>query len=116
MKLRRPAIAIALGIVAAATAPAQSGDLAAGRTTYEARCINCHEITGEPNDAIARVMGVAMRHLGSPEVQARSDEQLAQVSIEGTERMPATRNLDAAGRANLVAFLRSLALEGNPEP
>ena len=89
----------------------QEGDAAAGREVYEPRCGNCHQLSGEPNESIERVMGVEMRHLGSEEVQAKTDMELDRDIVEGSGRMQPVRNVSAEDRQNLIAYLRELTQE-----
>lgn len=88
------------------TAGAWAADAAAGKKLYEASCKKCHGIDGTPNAAIAKMMNVKMEHLGSKEVQAKSDAQLAKLSKEGAGKMKPVA-ISEADAANIVAHVRS---------
>ena len=89
----------------------QSADATAGREAFERSCVRCHLPSGEPNEAIEQVLGVEMRHLGSEEVQSKTDMELDRNIGEGNGRMLPIRNLTAEDRQNLIAYLRSLSQE-----
>lgn len=88
---------------------AQKGDAAAGKAVYWKKCATCHGAEGEGKEAIAKMMKVELRHLGSKEVQAKSDADLKKLSAEGTGKMKPVTGLKDADLNNLVAYLRSLA-------
>lgn len=82
-------------------------DAGAGKAVYDKTCKRCHGADGAANGAIAKMMKVEMRHLGSKEVQAKPDGQLRKESVEGVGKMKGAALTEAEG-ANLVAFLRTL--------
>jgi mono/diheme cytochrome c family protein len=84
-----------------------AADVAAGKTSYDAACKKCHGADGAPNAAIAKMLKVEMKHLGSKEVQAKSDAQLKKETVGGVGKMKA---MPAAEKDadNIVAFLRTL--------
>ena len=88
---------------------AAAGDAAAGKTLFGGKCVSCHGPNGEGKDAMAKMFKVEMRHLGSKEVQAKSDEQLGKDFSAGTGKMKAISGLSAADTANIVAHIRTLA-------
>ena len=49
-----------------------------------------------------------MRHLGSKEVQAKSDAELTKDITAGNGKMKAVAGLSEADVANVVAFVRTL--------
>jgi mono/diheme cytochrome c family protein len=86
-----------------------AGDAAAGKETYSKKCASCHGASGEGKDAIAKQLKVEMRHLGSKEVQARSDADLKKIIMEGTgNKMKAVAGVDAKSADDVVAYLRTL--------
>lgn len=93
-------LALALPVFAA-------GDAAAGKGLYEKNCTRCHLIDGAPKAAIAKMMKVEMKHLGSKEVQGKTDAVLAKESKEGVGKMKAIAISDAEA-TNIVAFIRTL--------
>ncbi len=81
-------------------------DAAAGKSAYETSCKKCHGADGAPVAAIAKMMKVEMKHLGSKEVQAKSDAVLKKESVEGIGKMKA---IPAAAKDadNIVAYIRT---------
>jgi mono/diheme cytochrome c family protein len=88
---------------------AGKGDATAGKAVYTKRCATCHGAAGEGKEAIAKMLKVEMRHLGSKEVQAKSDAELRKVIVEGTGKMKPVTGLTDSEVANLIAYVRSLA-------
>jgi cytochrome c553 len=84
------------------------GDAEAGKAVYDKKCASCHGKEGEGKAAIAKVMKVELRHLGSAEVQAKSDEQLKKESLEGIGKMKPVKGVSDEDAANLIAYLRTL--------
>ena len=46
-----------------------TGGAVKGKKLFESRCKTCHGASGEGNEAIAKMFGVQIPHLGSKEVQ-----------------------------------------------
>lgn len=86
-----------------------AGDAAAGKEVFAKKCASCHGAAGEGKDAIAKMMKVELRHLGSREVQAKSDADLAKIAKDGVGKMKATAGLSDKDPDNVVAYLRTLA-------
>ncbi|MFQ5696465.1 MAG: c-type cytochrome [Terriglobia bacterium] len=85
-----------------------AGDTGAGKKVYAKKCATCHGKQGEGKPAIAKMMKVELRHLGSKEVQAKSDEQLRKATVEGVGKMKPVKGLSDEDVANLIAYLRTL--------
>jgi cytochrome c553 len=102
------AAALILTLTISYATPLMAADAAAGKASYMKKCASCHGQAGEGKDAIAKSMKVALKHLGSKEVQALSDDELKKISIQGTGKMKAVKDLDDAAAADIVAFLRTL--------
>ena len=100
---------ILLAAVATPLLFAGHGDAAAAKAAYAKRCGTCHGPAGEPKQAIAKMLKVEMRHLGSKEVQAKSDADLRKVIVEGTGKMKPIKGLSDQEVASLVAYVRTLA-------
>jgi cytochrome c553 len=94
-------------IAALFTGLACAADVAAGKAAYEKSCKKCHGGDGTPNPAIAKMMKVEMKHLGSKEVQGKSDAVLKKETLEGVGKMKAIALSDAEA-TNVVAFMRTL--------
>ena len=90
---------------------AQQADARAGQAVYTKSCVSCHAADGAPKEAIAKMLQVEMRHLGSKEVQAKTDVELRKDSVEGIGKMKAVKGLDDKQVADLIAFLRTLKAE-----
>jgi len=96
-----------LSLALGAAMTIQSADVAAGKTAYDAACKKCHGADGTPNAAIAKMLKVEMKHLGSKEVQAKSDAALKKETIEGVGKM---KGMPAVEKdiSNILAFVRTL--------
>ena len=92
------------------TAPlAAAADAAAGKTAFAKKCASCHGSGGEGNEKIAALMKVEMHHLGSKEIQAKSDAELKKDILEGNGKMKPPKDVDTKSADDLVAYLRTLA-------
>ena len=99
---------IVLAVILVPSVVAQKGDAAAGKALYTSKCATCHGAAGEGKEAIAKMMKVEMKHLGSKEVQAKSDADLKKTIGEGGGKMKAVTGLKDAEVANLIAYVRTL--------
>jgi mono/diheme cytochrome c family protein len=86
-----------------------TADAAAGKAAFAKKCASCHGPEGEGNQKIATLLKVELRHLGSKEVQAKSDAELKKILLEGTGKMKPVKDLDAKSADDVVAHVRSLA-------
>ena len=86
-----------------------AGDAAAGKDAYLKKCASCHGQAGEGKDAIAAMLKVKLAHLGSKEVQAKSDGDLKKIQLEGTGKMKPVKDVNAQMTDDILAFLRTLA-------
>jgi mono/diheme cytochrome c family protein len=85
-----------------------AGDAAAGKEVYSKKCASCHGTAGEAKESLAKALKVEIRHLGSQEVQAKSDADLKKITLEGTGKMKGIAGIDAKAADDLVAYLRTL--------
>lgn len=85
------------------------GDAAAGKAVYAKKCAICHGKAGEGKKAIAKMLKVELRPLGSREVQAKSDAELRKNIVKGNGKMKPVKGLSDQEVANLIAHLRRLA-------
>ena len=74
---------------------------------YKTNCALCHGADGSGETASGKTLKA--RDLRSPEVQARSDAELAEVITKGTGKMPAFgQKLSPDVIKSLVAYIRAL--------
>ena len=108
MKIRTPFLLL---VVAALAIPSfgQKGDEKLGKAAFTKSCVTCHGAAGEGKAAIARLMKVEMRHLGSKEVQGQSDVALGKIILEGKGKMKPAKDVTEADLPNLLAYFRTLA-------
>lgn len=98
-----------LFVIAALVPLAAKDDVVAGKEVYAKRCVSCHGTAGEGKESVAKMLKVELRHLGSKEVQTRSDAELRKVITEGTAKKKPVKGLSEEELANLIAYLRTLA-------
>lgn len=91
---------IVVGVALAADHP--------GKAAYDKACKSCHSADGQGNPAIAKMMKVNLRPLGSKEVQAKSDAELTNDIIKGTGKMKPVASLAAKEASAVVGFVRTL--------
>ena len=96
-------------LFAAQAAFGQQADLKAGKASYDKSCATCHSADGAPKEAIAKMMKVEIPHLGSAEVQAKSDADLHKAVMEGVGKMKPVKSLDHKDVANVIAYVRTFA-------
>ena len=95
-------------IAAAALWGAPAGSPTAGKEVYDKSCKMCHGAEGQGNPAIAKMMKVELRHLGSKEVQAKTDEELKKIITQGSGKMKPITSLSPKQVEDVVAYVRSL--------
>ncbi len=100
---------LALAIATYGTPLLAAGDAAAGKAAYLKKCASCHGQEGEGKEAIAKAMKIEFKHLGSKEVQSKSDADLKKTAIEGAGKMKPVKDLDDKTTDDIVAYLRTLA-------
>jgi mono/diheme cytochrome c family protein len=109
--MKRSVIFLTFGaLVCGATflTPATAAVAKEGEAVYATKCKNCHGADASGNPAIAKMMNVTMKPLGSAEVQAKSDADLKTVITAGTGKMKPVASLAPADVDNVVAYLRTL--------
>jgi len=97
-----------VAILSYSTASLGAGNAAAGKDVFMKKCASCHGQAGEGKDAIAKTLKVELRHLGSKEVQAKSDADMKQYIVEGNGKMKAVKDVDAKQADDIIAFVRTL--------
>lgn len=97
-------------ITAAGSGYAWSAETKPGKATYDKLCVSCHGADGKGNPAMVKAMGAKGLNLVTKEVQARKDEDLIKVIVEGAGKMPASgKGLSEQERKDVLAYTRSLA-------
>ena len=97
--------AVLIAILAAATTTTAA---AAGKESFATKCKACHGAEGQGNPGMAKMLKVELRHLGSKDVQAKTDAALKQTIVQGGGKMKPVAGLSAAQVDELVTFLRTL--------
>ena len=92
----------------AAITPAAAASAKDGEAVFSMKCRNCHGADGAGNPAIAKMMNVTMKALGSAEVQAKSDADLKAAVMTGTGKMKPVAGISPADVDNVVAYVRTL--------
>lgn len=78
-----------------------------GAALYKSKCASCHGADGKGETAAGKAMKV--RDLGSTEVQAQSDAELAEITGKGKGKMPGyEKSIGADGVQAVVAYMRTL--------
>ena len=84
-----------------------AGNATTGKVAYDKACKSCHGADGTPNAAIAKAMKINMVHLGDPEAQKLSDEQLKSIITDGKGKMKAMKNVSGKTADDVVAYIRT---------
>lgn len=100
---------VLLGLVTTPLLHAGKGDAKAGKAVYDKQCATCHGESGEGKAAIAKALKVELRHLGSKEVQAKSDAELRDNITKGTGKKKPVKGLSEKQLDDVIAYLRTLA-------
>ena len=79
-----------------------------GATLFAGKCASCHSKDGSGTSAMGKKL--ALRDLGSPEVQKQTDAELTTITTKGKGKMPAyEKKLSADEIKLLVAHIRTFA-------
>ena len=101
--------AVALGVAAILPTGAWAkGDVAAGKAVFLVKCKKCHGDGGQGNPAMAKMLKVEIKHLGTANIQKKSDEELKKQSKDGIGKMKPVEGLSSADLDNVIAFVRTL--------
>ncbi|MGH9779331.1 MAG: c-type cytochrome [Candidatus Acidiferrales bacterium] len=107
IKLLKGLALVAVAALIVAPLLSAAGNAEAGKRLYGTKCASCHAKDGAGNPGIAKALKVELKHLGSKEVQAKTDAELTKEILEGTGKMKAVK-LTAEDAANVVAYVRTL--------
>jgi len=95
-------VGVVLVLVVAPIFLLAGGDAAAGKAVFDKKCATCHGPDGAGKDAMAKMLKVEFRALGSKEVQAKKDEELRKDITEGNGKMKPVKGLTDAEVVNRV--------------
>ena len=97
-------------LTVAAGSYAWSADAKAGKATYDKLCVSCHGADGKGNPAMAKALGEKGLNIVAKDVQAKKDDELLKVIVEGAGKMPASgKNLSQQEQKDVLSYMRSLA-------
>jgi mono/diheme cytochrome c family protein len=85
-----------------------AADAKAGQAVFDKSCKSCHGADGAGNPTIAKMMKVELRALGSAEVQAQSDDDLAKIVTAGKGKMRPVASVTGKSVDDVVAYVRTL--------
>lgn len=95
--------------VAGGTA-AWSAEAKAGKANYDKLCVSCHGADGKGNPAMTKVMGEKALNIVSKDTQAKKDDEILKVIVEGAGKMPASgKTLSKQEQKDVLSYTRSLA-------
>ena len=94
-------------LLSASVVPSFAADAKAGHATYDKACKSCHGASGTPNPAIAKMMKVEMKDLGSADIQSMSDADLRTAIAEGKGKMKPVKTVSGAEADNVIAHIRT---------
>ena len=101
-------ILITFTVIALGAAVASAADAKAGAAIFAKSCKSCHGLDGTPNPAIAKMLKVDMRNLGSAEVQAQSNDAIEKIITGGKGKIKPQTAVSGPDVDNVVAYVRSL--------
>ncbi|HVO93624.1 MAG TPA: cytochrome c [Terriglobales bacterium] len=94
----------------ATSSHAWSADAKPGKATYDKLCVSCHGADGKGNPAMAKALGEKGLNIVAKEVQAKKDDELLKVIVDGAGKMPASgKNLSKQEQKDVLSYTRSLA-------
>lgn len=80
-----------------------AADAAAGKATYDAKCKSCHGADGAGNPAIAKMMKVDIKALGS-----QTDAEIKTAVTMGVGKMKPISGVAGGDLDNVIAYVHSL--------
>ena len=86
----------------------QAQNAAAGKDIYAKKCQTCHGADGAGSPGIAKAMKLEFKHLGSDEVQKKSDAELKKAITDGFGKMKPVAGVAGGDADKVVAHLRTL--------
>ena|SRR5882672_9598590 len=109
------AFAAVLVLLAVSTRAATGEDNAAGASAFKTKCVACHGPDGSGNTPVGKSLKVA--DLRTPEIQKKSDAELADFISTGKGNMPAFKSSTPPEELQaIVKYVRSLAVKKDAPP
>ena len=97
---------VVMGLLCPASIWAADAD--AGKAVFTKKCRTCHGAEGQGNPGMAKVLKVEIKHLGSADVQGKTDDDLKKIITEGVGKMKPVKGLSADDVTNIIAFVRTI--------
>jgi len=91
------------GLIGLITIPALAADAAAGKAVFDTKCKTCHGADGSGNPAIAKMMKVDLKPLGS-----ESDAEIKTAVTMGVGKMKPVAGVAGGDVDNIVAYVHTL--------
>lgn len=86
-----------------------AADAKNGGDVFNKSCKMCHGEGGAtPNPGVAKMFGVPIPVLTSPEIQAKTDAEFRDAITNGKGKMPAAKNVTGGAIDDVIAYLRTL--------
>lgn len=100
----------ACALTVAASSYAWSAETKAGKASYDKLCASCHAADGKGNPAMVKSMGEKGLNLVTKDAQAKKDDEIVKIIVEGVGKMPASgKNLSKQEQKDVLTYTRSLA-------
>jgi mono/diheme cytochrome c family protein len=99
---------LVFGLVISGSALFAAGDAGAGKAVFAKKCQVCHGASGEGNQGMAKALKVEIMHLGSAQVQKKSDAEIKNDIVKGVGKMKPVTGLNDGDIDNVIAFVRTL--------
>ena len=96
-------ISVLCGLSGLVPVAALAADAAAGKAVYDTKCKSCHGADGAGNPAIAKMMKVDLKPLGS-----QSDTEIKGAVTMGVGKMKPVAGVAGGDVDNIVAYVHTL--------
>jgi mono/diheme cytochrome c family protein len=96
-------VSVLCGLMGLVPVAASAADAAGGKAVYDTKCKSCHGADGAGNPAIAKMMKVDLKPLGS-----QSDAEIKGAVTMGVGKMKPVSGVAGGDIDNIVAYLHTL--------
>ncbi len=100
--------ALVCGLLISGATLSAAGDAGAGKAIFAKKCQTCHGAAGEGNQGMAKALKVEIKHLGSAEVQKKTDADIKNDVVKGVGKMKPVTGVSDGDVDNVIAFVRTL--------